>query len=208
MTLRLQLGQLMQNAIRQYTKYKQREIAVFLLQSDEILSERDIDDLKNIVKDEYENKKKRKDIIIRLSKLHCLDKETVIDLICSPEQGVSRITLDYLDHLLPPECYTYSFLCDCVQAVNQIDDVGARRRLIDKMLDIDIGNGLKALQELNLEEIGSKRRMTAVLIEHKEQIIALRIQSIAVSLAEECYKKAADGGWRDKCQKFINELKE
>lgn len=121
---------------------------------------------------------------------------------------MSRIALDYFNHLLPSECYTYSFLCECVQAVNQIDDVGARRRLISKMLDIDISNGLKALQELNLEEIGSKRRMFSVLAEHKEQIIALGIQHIALSLAEECYKKASDDGWRVECQKLINELKE
>ena len=204
--LRDQLGMLFEKTVKDYTAHKQREIASYLLHTDAKLSGRDIEDLKAVLVDEYENKKVRKDILQRLAKLHCLDKETVLDLICSAEQGVSRMTVEYLDKLMRDDEYDLAFLKECVVAINNHDDTGTERRLVSKILEIDVKNGVLALQELNLVEIGAKRRLSSELIKHKDQIIAAGVTKEALELAKECHKKADNKGWRDECAALISEL--
>ena len=205
--LRRQLGRVMDSAVKLLNDHQRRRIALRLLSSDDPLDIEEIKVFTEIATDEYELKKIRKDVIVRLSKQHCFKPETVLDLISSLEQGVSRITLDYLECLMVPEFYTESFLVDCVAAVNESDDVGTKRRLISKILDVDLKKGLKALQDFRLDEIGSKRRLTSELLERKDEIKSIGLQELAMSLAEECHKKASDGGWRADCQGLIEELK-
>ena len=206
--LREQLGKIYELSVKTYTRVKQREIAAYLLKSGAELSGRDIDDLKEILVDEYENKKTRKDILQRLSEYHCLDKDTVLDLIGSQEQGVSRLTVDNLDQLMRPAAYDLAFLKECVAAVNGHDDTGTERRLVSKILDIDVKNGVTALLELKIIEIGVKRRLTTELIRHKDQIVDSGVIEEALILAKECHKKAEDKGWRDDCLQLIKELED
>ncbi|WP_029201476.1 hypothetical protein [Oribacterium sp. NK2B42] len=201
-----QLGKLFELAVKAYTIAKQKEIAVYLLRSEVKLSDQDIKDLKEVLIDEYEGKKIRKDILTRLCSYHCLDKETVLDLIGSPEQGISRLAVDCLDQLMPSGAYTQDFLAECVDVINGHDDTGTERRLVSKILNIDVALGIKALRNLKLVEIGAKRRLAAELENKKEEIIAAGVVDDALYLARECHKKAENSGWLDDCQKLIEEF--
>lgn len=207
-TLRREIAEIVEAAIFKYTEYQRRKNSLYLLKADTELSRADIRDLVDIVTDEYESKKIRKDIILRFAGLRVLDENTVFDLIKSPEQGVSRITLDYLDQLLPLSSYTQSFLNECVRAVAENDDTGAERRLVKKIIKIDPEKGLKAIADhLPLVEIGTKRRIASELIENEDRIHELHLEEIVIPIAEECHKKAADNGWRNTLQAFIDKLK-
>lgn len=197
----------MEKALRKYTEYQRRKNSVYLLCSNVDLSSSDIKDLIDIVKDEYENKKIRKDIIDRLCNLRVLDGETVLDLIKSPEQGVSRLTIDNLASLLPLPAYTQDFLDDCVIAVSYTEDSGAERRLVSNILDLDLEKGLIAIsRHLPLVEIGTKRRLAAELINHKNEIEKKGLKALVLPIAEECHKTASNKGWRDELQTFIDWL--
>lgn len=186
---------------------QRRKNLIFRLHDETKLSSFDIEQLIDTAKDDYENKNIRKDAVKALAQRHCLGWETVIELLRSYEQGVARITCDLLDRLMMQEMYTQEFLNECVDVMNATDDTGVERRLVQKLLTIDLTKGLKALQNYNVVEIGSKRRLAAELENHKEEIISCGLQEDAIYLAEECHK-TAEKGWRDECQKFIYELKE
>lgn len=205
--LRYQLGQLVEIAMKKYTSLRQRESAKYLLKTGTKLSKKDIYLLKEIALDEYELKRIRKDAILRLSEYQSLDKDSVIDLIESPEQGVSRFTLDNIDKLMPSSEYSKGFLCECVQTVNSIDDTGARRRLIMHICDVDLEMGLYALDELLLNEVGSKRRLINELVSRKDEIISAGLQEQAMKLAAKCFDKKKDDGWKEEGEKFISEMK-
>ena len=116
--------------------------------------------------------------------------------------------MDHLDQLLPLPSYTQSFLDECVRSAVETGDTGAERRLVNKILKIDLEKGLKAIADnLPLVEIGTKRRLASELIKSEDKIQELHLEGLVISLAEECHKKAADGGWRDTLQVFIDKLK-
>lgn len=185
---------------------QRRKNLIFRLHDGAKLSTFDIEQLIETAKDDYENKNIRKDAVKALAHRHCLEWETVIDLLRSYEQGVARVTCDLLEQLMDKDLYTMEFLNECVDVMNQTDDTGIERRLVQKLLSIDIAKGLKALQNYNIIEIGSKRRLAVELENHKDDIICHGLQEDAIYLAEECHK-TAEKGWRDECLKFIEELR-
>ena len=209
--LREQLGKIIDDAIKVLTEKRRRENLWQLMGNHRFaLSLEDIHFIVEIAVDEYEDKKRRKDAIKRLSKEHCLDKETMLALISSEEQGVSRIAVENMNLLLSERENENKeeFLADCVKIINDSDDIGLKRRFINKVLGYDLREGLCALRNFDLSEIGSKRRLSIELIKHKEEIIAESLQETAIVFAEECCKKGSDGGWKEDCQILINELKE
>lgn len=205
--LKKQLAERFREYANEHERTQSRKNIFFKLKSGSQLSMTDINNLIETAKDEYELKNIRKDAVRVLASKHCLDAETVLDLMRSQEQGVSRLTCDCLDQMLrSTDDYTQDFLNECVDIMNESDDTGVERRLIKKLLEIDVKKGIKALLNLDMVEIGTKRRLAAALRDHKDDILINNLQAEAIYLAEECCK-TAQKGWKGDCEKLIEELK-
>lgn len=170
-------------------------------------TEAEIKILKEIAIDETEDKVFRKRAINSLS-LVGIDSDSILELLSSTEQGVKRLCVEHLGELMRQQPIPKDFLLSCVNIANESDDVGISRRLISAILQIDLITGLLSLVNLDLTEIGARRRLATVLEEHESEINQHGLYDVAITLANRCLNKTSDDGWIKRCKELLDRLTE
>ncbi len=161
--------------------------------------------IESIALDETEDKNSRKRAISILKDFG-VDNDTYIALLSSLEQGVTRLCIELLDELIKNRPFPEEIMQYCVKFANENDDIGIIRRLIPKLLRIDLKNGIMALKELDTTEIGTRRRIVSELLEYEESIKSERCEAVAIEIANKCLMKTEESGWKSQCMGLIQRL--
>lgn len=193
--------------ILQTQQEKNRRVAVARLLGDRVrLSAEDLTVVVGIATDELEEKTLRKRAIMALADRGGVDEDTVLAFLSSAEQGVQRLAVQLLDKLYqvrPPEP---EFLAQCAQVANESDDTGIVRRLIPSILRIDLAAAVEALENIDLSEVGTRRRIANLLEEYEMDIIAADLSTSVVELLARCLEDPQETGWKSRCRRLRERL--
>lgn len=159
----------------------------------------------DIAIDEFAEKQIRKRIIIYLCN-EGVDIDTLRLFMESSEQGIQRLAFQMMGSLYKDRPFPVELIECAINICNDSLDTGLVRRCIESLFAIDVAMGIEALMNLNINEIGVKRRIAQCLIQNKERIINDSLNSKAVSLAKKCSKSGDVDGWLKKINDFINEF--
>lgn len=203
--LRVQMSNLFADSLRLTQQRNQRDNVLASLRPSQTLNEYEQLVLGEIALDETEFVRVRKLAIHALLPVGVAEEE-LRELVGSATQGVARLAIEHLDELLQPDADVPDFLSYCVATVNDSDDVGLARRLIGKILDISLSNGIHALAKLDLTEIGVRRRLAGVLEAHEDAIRQAGLQLETADLLAHCLVKVSDDGWLVRGRAFLERL--
>jgi hypothetical protein len=156
------------------------------------LSTRELLATEEIALDEFEEKAWRKLAVETLAEHGVVGPETVSDLIRSREQGIQRLAIDKLAQLYAQRPPDADFVQDCVALANNADDVGVARRMIAALFDLDVASAIHGLLELDVTEIGLRRRLAALLVEREHMCAEPAVRAEAVELLTRCIRKTKD----------------
>lgn len=159
-----------------------------------------------IAMDEFEEKNTRKKALTAIADVGLRDQNSVLELLASAEQGVQRLGAQLLPKLYRQRPADPQFIVDCVDLSNENDDVGFKRRLIPALMIIDVPSAVIAFEGLELSDIGSRRRLAAVLEDHEAEIAVDGVKTHAVALLRRCAGGTAETGWLGRLESFIRRL--
>jgi hypothetical protein len=184
----------------------QRESLAGLLGDPSGLTTADLAAAETLALDEYEEKGLRKRAIHALADHRTAHPDTVLALMSSREQGVQRLAMDRMADLYrqrPPED---GFLAECVALANDTDDVGLARRLVPAIFALDACAAAEAAADLDLTEIGIRRRLATTLESYEGELVDTRIRRLAAALLDRCAKASGDPGWLERCRALRDRL--
>ncbi|MCD5316914.1 hypothetical protein [Kineosporia babensis] len=170
LVLGMQLSKLFQRSVRLLRRCDRRTALLRSLDSSGQLNRRQIDQLIEIATNDYEvDKLQRKMALRRLAAADVRDRDLLLDVCTSKEQGVQRLGFDLLDKLipLPPDEDLVRRLAD-ISA--QSDDVGVPRRFLSSIADLEPQLLDVALSAAGPRDEGSRRRAFEGL-ENNEQVM-------------------------------------
>ncbi|MEV8377151.1 hypothetical protein AB0P21_30700 [Kribbella sp. NPDC056861] len=185
----------------------QREALAGILSAPADLSTADLAAAEEVALDEFEDKYFRKRAIFALIDRAAASAETAAALVASREQGVQRLAIHHLADLYRQRPPAPEFLADCVSLANHSDDVGVIRRLVPALFQLDVTAAIEALAELDLSEIGTRRKLAGELEAYEDQLVDPAIRELAVSLLERCMQDTKDVGWLARCRAYLDRLK-
>lgn len=193
--LREQVANKFTEILSSHERYMKRQALVAKLTAGNPLSDYEKKKVLQIALDEFEEKSIRKMALMRLIEYGVGEKDC-LQLIASNEQGVSRLAIENLDRLCSNVQVSAEFISHCVSICNTSDDVGLARRFVKVILDVNFSEGLVALRELELREVGIKRRIVVELINHKKKFKNSTEVECALKLLRSCLAKTEDLGWK------------
>lgn len=161
--------------------------------------------LTRIALDELEEKVPRKQAIGALARIGGISQEDLRSLLSSAEQGVQRLATIELSRLWGSEPLDPDFAEFCVALANNSDDVGVVRRLLPALTKIDLEVALDAFHELDLSEVGTRRRLAELLQAREAELTGSSLRSKARALAHACVIDPSSG-WVGRCKEFISRL--
>lgn len=203
--LRAQFSLLFMNSLGLHQTRNQRLSLLYALNEGATLTPYEVGVLAGLAQDETEEKGFRKLAITALAGAP-VSEEFILALVRSPEQGVSRLALQSLASLYTQRDDVDRFLQACVEVANESDDIGLTRRLIPSAFAVDTASALRALMEIDLTEIGTRRRLAGILERDEDAITAAGCTNLAVALARKCVTFNETEGWRKKCEALISRL--
>lgn len=203
--LRKQLSTLCFEGLKLVEIQNQRNSVLKLEQVDDSRKEYVIGILKQIAKDETADKFSRKRAIRNLLSVG-IDFASILELLDSSEQGVKRLCFEHLDDLIGDGKADQEFITECIRLANEADDVGISRRLITKILKIDLKLGLTSLDKLELFDVGTKRRLVLALSENETIIQDKKLEYLALGLLRRCLGKSSEDSWTKTCKELIERL--
>jgi hypothetical protein len=203
---RREAAKLFRQALDALSERYQRESLYHLLASPEALRDRDLRAVELIAVDEFEDKGIRKMAIAALAARQAADVDTVLALLSSREQGVQRLAISSLPGLYSARPAEPEFMTDCVALANSSDDTGVIRRLIPALLQIDLRAALPAMAQLDLTEIGTRRRLATGLEEYEPDLLEMGLKAELKLLLSKCLLKSDDAGWLARCRTFLLRL--
>lgn len=162
--------------------------------------------LTRIALDELEEKTPRKRAIGALARIGGISQEDIRSLLNSAEQGVQRLATIELSRLWGSEPLDVDFAEFCVELANNSDDVGVVRRLLPALMSIDLEIALDAFTELDLSEIGTRRRLAELLQANEAVLTEDTLRGKARALAQACAVDPSKSGWIARCKEFILRL--
>ncbi|MBM7085335.1 hypothetical protein ACWCHM_10170 [Micromonospora sp. SCSIO 07396] len=204
--LRRQLATLFGLSLNRLEERNLRSLAARMFGDPARLTSADLAVAATIAIDEVEEKGLRKQAVRALAERRAADEETVLSLLGSTEQGVQRLTLQLLPDLYTPRPAEPDFLEQCVRVANSSDDVGLARRLIPSLLSLDLAGAVQALAELDLSEVGSRRRLATALEQHEADIRRLRLTAEVRALLIRCLGGTDESDWKARCKAFSDRL--
>lgn len=198
--LRRQLATVIHTALGALQSRNRRSALAALLGNPERLTPHDLALAREVALDEFEDKRLRKQATRALAATGGVDDETLIELVRSEEQGVSRLALALLPGLHGAPVPSLPLIDELVEVCNESDDVGLGRRLATQLFASSPAVAVTALQGLELHEIGLRRRVAAGIIEHIDSLrgspelvgptVALLTRSVAGTGASPWLKQA------------------
>ncbi|AHH17040.1 hypothetical protein NONO_c22420 [Nocardia nova SH22a] len=186
----------------------QREALAALLHDPTRLTTRDLVAIEELAVDEFEDKTWRKYAVEALAERGSADPDTVLALVNSREQGIQRLAVDRLADLHRQRPPDPGFLDDCVRVANTSDDAGLARRLIPALFDMDVPAAIRALASLDLSEIGTRRRLSGLLVEHENICRTGELRQISIELFSKCVLKTEESGWIRRAVDCLERLKQ
>ncbi|MEU6564653.1 hypothetical protein, partial [Nocardia nova] len=156
----------------------------------------------------FEDKTWRKYAVEALAERGSADPDTVLALVNSREQGIQRLAVDRLADLHRQRPPDPGFLDDCVRVANTSDDAGLARRLIPALFDMDVPAAIRALSSLDLSEIGTRRRLSSLLVEHENTCRTAELRQISIELFSKCVLKSEESGWIRRATDCLERLKQ
>jgi hypothetical protein len=204
---RREAAKMFAEALDLLSQRSRRLMLMGLLRESARLTRADLDATEALAIDETEDKGPRKMAISALMTRHAASVETVVSLISSPEQGIQRFALAGLPSLYTQRPADADFFDDCVTLANESDDIGLARRIIPALFEIDVKLAVRSLENLDLSEIGARRRLAAALESHESQIQEEGLTLEAISMLTRCLVKSEDAGWMARCRSFIERLR-
>lgn len=202
------LARLFQVALGTLQVRNRRQALAVLLGDPQRLAPHDLAVARDVAVDEFEDKRLRKRAVQALADTVGADVETLVDLVRSDEQGVSRLTLSLVDRLhrtRPPEP---SLLEELVEVCNGSDDVGLARRLVTQLFALSPASAVAALQGLDVTEIGLRRRIAAGV---EQNVDGLRSDPVLVEATVElllkCIGKATEAPWLARARALLADLR-
>lgn len=204
--LRGQMSNLVADALHLMQQRNRRDSILHTLRPGQAPNEFEQSVLTEIALDETEFVRTRKHAVLALLGVGVAE-DTARELVGSASQGIARLAIEHLDELIAPGTNTADLLDHCIAVANDSDDIGLSRRLIGKILDVSLQEGLSALQRLDLAEIGSRRRLAAVLEAREDDIHTAGLEILAASLLDRCLTKTADAGWIARCRALLDRLR-
>ncbi len=185
----------------------QREALSAILLSSASLSMSELVAAEEVALDEFEDKNFRKRAITALVERDAASPDTAAALIASREQGVQRLAVHHLAKLYRQRPPDPDFLADCVALANESDDVGVIRRLVPALFSLDTSMAVEALTELDLSEIGTRRKLASELEEHEGELLDPRTRALAIDLLDRCAQDTKDVGWLARCRAYVERLR-
>jgi hypothetical protein len=204
--LRRQLATLFALSLQRLEERNRRGAVSRIFKDPSRLTLSDLELTTRMAVDELEDKIVRKQAIRALAARTAADEETTLTLLSSAEQGVQRLAVQLLAHLYSRRPAEPEFFEHCVSIVNQSDDVGLARRLIPSLLDIDLSAAIDALSELDLTEVGARRRLANILEDHENAILAAGLENPVRSLLARCLDATSESDWKTRCRAFEGRL--
>lgn len=187
-------------------EYRERHLRLRALLDDADTAKRSPDLLRRIALDAFEDTRYRKAATRRLCEVG-LSQEDILALLADDLQGVSRLAAELLGSLMKEEA-TVEFFVRCVQVGNDPEDQGIIRRLIRSMYAMDPVKALQASRHIEFSEIGTRRRVGTMLLEHKDLIIASGHSDDLLEIISICSESTKDEGWLKRCRALRDELRE
>lgn len=201
--LRRQLGTLFAIGLQLLESQNRRRFLRTMFTDASGLSAQQLDWTTELALDEMEDKGLRKQAVRALAECRAASEETTLALLDSPEQGVQRQAFQSLDQLYVDRPPDPDFLRSAVEIANQSDDVGIGRRLVTTLFDFDVGAALVALAELELTDVGRRRRITDQLEARQGEIGASGLMPQALVLARRCQSTEDSRDWKARLKAFI-----
>ncbi|UGT60150.1 hypothetical protein [Nocardia asteroides] len=158
-----------------------------------------------IAADEFEDKNLRKRAVSALAAAG-VDADTALELAAAEEQGVQRTAISSFAELYRERPPDPDVLLQCVQIANASDDVGVGRRFVPVLLDIDLAAGVTALGQLDISEIGVRRRIAENLERYEQGIVDPLVRAEALALLARCLEDTAETGWKARCRQLRDRL--
>lgn len=206
--LRRQMSQLFDQSLQLMKERSQRKLLGLLLGDPASLTLRDLAFAEELALDELEDIAQRKRAFAALLARSAASEDTAIALVGSETQGIQRMAIQNLERLHSERPPDPEFLATCVQIANQSDDVGVARRLIPALFRMDCAAALEALDQLDVSEIGTRRRIAQELEAHESTIVASSLQKVALPLARKCKEDKSPALWRTRLDGLIERLAE
>ncbi|GAB3810414.1 hypothetical protein GCM10027605_48500 [Micromonospora zhanjiangensis] len=204
--LRRQLATLFAQSLRLLGDRHRRTAVARMFTDPARLTLSDLDLTRQTAIDELEDKTVRKQAVRALAARAAADEETILTLLSSAEQGVQRLAVQLLPTLYVRRPAEPDFFEHCVALANHSDDVGLARRLIPSLLDIDLGVAVDAISELDLVEVGARRRLADLLERHEAAILAAGLQDAVRALLARCLDASKESDWKTRCRDFAGRL--
>lgn len=155
--LRRELSRLAEEGLHLLEKHTRRSMLMEALAGEAPLNTGEIDQLRDLAKDEYETDKlKRKTALRRLAQEEVRNEELVLEVCSSSEQGVQRLAFDLLGSLIPLPL-NEDTLQELALIANKTDDIGVARRLVASIAKIDPTMIDVVLEAVRNQEEGVRR---------------------------------------------------
>ncbi|MEU4498574.1 hypothetical protein AB0F96_35335 [Streptomyces sp. NPDC023998] len=204
--LRRELSKLFDIALGQLEDRNRRRATVPLLTDPARLTMTDLRVAQAIAVDEWEDKRLRKAALRALAARGTLDEDALLSLLASTEQGVQRMTVELLGDLHAARPVDPALFEHVVAVANASDDVGIPRRLVPVLLDMNLPAAIDALEMLDMEDSGSKRRLADALETHEAAIAREGLQAAAAHLLEKCLSNTSESDWKTRCRAYLARL--
>jgi len=204
--LRTQMSNLFSESLHLVQQRNQRDNVLASLRPGQNLSEYEQFILLQIALDETEFVRVRK-LALRSLLPNRIPEDDLRELVASPSQAIARLAIEHCDEFFPLDGDVSDFLDFCVATVNDSDDVGLARRLISKILSVSLTDGIRALRNLDMTEIGARRRLAIVLESYEDEIRQSGLQDEAADLMAKCLVKASEDGWIARGRAFLERLR-
>jgi hypothetical protein len=186
----------------------QKASLAMLLRGHAQLTTQDLVAAEELAVDEFEDKAWRKLAIKALAERGTASVDTVLALMGSQEQGVQRLTADNLAGLYRQRPPDPVFVDNLVRLANESDDVGLARRLIPSLFELDVPTAIRAAADFDLTEIGARRRLSGLLIEHENICRTDELHAVALELLARCVVKTEESGWLRRARECLERLQQ
>jgi hypothetical protein len=204
--LRRELSKLFDIALSQLEDRNRRRSTVPLLSDPGRLTMTDLRVAQAIAVDEWEDKQLRKAALRALAARSALDADALRTLLASTEQGVLRLTFELLGELHVLRPVDPDLFEQVVAAANASADVGLSRRLIPVLLAMDLPAAIEALALLELDDVGSRRRLADALETYEDAIVREGLEAAATHLLQRCLSHTPESDWKARCRAYLARL--